>query len=436
MGDFSNKIVLMRVDWNLSLTGKERSFKDINDISKILRSVTTIRTIFKRGAKNVHIITHQGRPGSSGFRSTEMHAKAVSKELKPYGIKVKYVGDFTEDLKSLENCLKNQKSGYVYVWDNIRKLEHETELFEGIDLFDTEIEDIRVFIEKKINDLHLVKLITNYCKPERTVYINDAFAAHHRVNHLSLGPLALFLKDKGYGFFYGPAFNDELAKINLLRREMNNTETNFFFGGAKIKDYMKLIPNLLNSYPDSNVFASGPLALALIKFGQGKNIGKKNHKLLKDVKGDLRNKLGEIYKKYKHRIHLPSTFMVIENGDLSNGKEVEKDVDSLKNSFVVDIGAKAIEDYEKILKVRHSSVNIINGGCGFHEGGFVNGTVKIFEHTMNNGCFVAIVGGDANLTWNMHVVDLGEPDVKSTAGKAFLNAVVHDELPLKKFMEM
>jgi 3-phosphoglycerate kinase len=128
--------------------------------------------------------------------------------------------------------------------------------------------------------------------------------------------------------------------------------------------------------------------------------------------------------------------MVIENGDLSNGKEVEKDVDSLKNSFVVDIGAKAIEDYEKILKVRHSSVNIINGGCGFHEGGFVNGTVKIFEHTMNNGCFVAIVGGDANLTWNMHVVDLGEPDVKSTAGKAFLNAVVHDELPLKKFMEM
>ncbi len=433
--DFSNKTVLMRVDWNLSLNGEEVSHSDISDVSKIMKSVTTIQHLFKHGARTVHMITHQGRPGSRGFTSTKFHADVLSRALKPYNIRVEYAGDFTEELKNLELCLKNQREGHVYVWDNIRKLAYESEAFKDVDLLDHDTEKVRSLVNARMKEIPLVKVITERCRPEDTVYINDAFATHHRVSHLSIGPLGMFLRDNGYDFFYGPTFNDELAKVNLLKREMNSSETNFFFGGAKIKDYVKLIPNLLNSYPDSNVFASGPLALALLKFGEGRDIGDRNLDLIEEVHGNgLGKELGRIYKKHKNRIHLPSSFMVVE-GKVVSGEEVEVDIDSLSNAFVVDIGNKTIKDYEEILRRRHSSVNLINGGCGFHEGGFVDGTLKIFEHTRDNGSFVVVIGGDANLTWSNHAVDIDEPDIRSMAGKAFLNAIVHDEIPLKRFME-
>lgn len=431
-----NKIVLMRVDWNLSLTGNEKSHREINDVSKVMESVTTINHIFKYGVRNIHIITHQGRPGSKGFTSTKLHANLLSRVLKSYGISVKYAGDFDDGMESLENCLKEQRKNYVYVWDNIRKLSDETEAFKGLDIMDSNKRKVNNAIEERMKNIELAKLILKYCPPDNTVYVNDAFATHHRVNQLTVGPLGRFLKDNGYTFFYGPSFNDEMAKINLLKREMNNSKVNFFFGGAKIKDYVKIIPKLLKAYPNSHVFSSGPLALAFLKFGKKKDIGEMNQKLVKEIEGNgLGEKLADVYKKYKSRIHLPSSFMGVEECDeVCPGKEVERDIDSLKSIFVVDIGEKAIEEYEKILKVRHSAVNLINGGCGFHEGGFVNGTLKIFEHTKENGSFVAVVGGDANTTWNKHGSGIGEPDIRTMAGKAFLNAIFHNEIPLKTFM--
>lgn len=426
----------MRVDWNLSLTGEEKSHRDIKDVSKIMESVTTINRLFKQEARVVHIITHQGRKGSKGFTSTKLHADVLSRALRPYHIPVKYAGDFDDGFDNLENCLKDQRRGYVYVWDNIRKLEHETDAFKDIDLFGSDKNKVNEIIEQKMEAIPIAKLILKYCDPETTAYVNDAFAANHRVDQLSIGPLGKFLINNGYEFFYGPSFNDEMSKINLLKREMEASEINFFFGGAKIKDYVKMMPELLNKYPKSHVFTSGPLALAILKYGENKDIGDMNHKLIKEVEGnDMGEKLGETYNKFKNRIHLPSSFMVVENGhEIVNGKETERDIDSLHGSIVVDIGNRTIEDYEKILKIRHSAVNLINGGCGFHEGGFVCGTVKIFEHTRENGSFVAVVGGDANLMWNRHANDISEPDIRSTSGKAFLNGVLQDEIDLKRFL--
>jgi phosphoglycerate kinase len=434
-GNFSNKNVIVRVDWNLSLTGDEKSHRDVKDVSKIMENVTTINHLFKHGARTVHIITHQGRPGKSDFTSTRIHSDILSRALRPYHINVKYVGDFDKGLDNLESCLKDQRNGYVYVWDNIRKLDDETKAFEDIDLLDKNIQVDKV-LEEKMSKIPIVKLILKYFDPKTTAYVNDAFATNHRINQLSIGPLGKYLMNNGYEFFYGPTFNDELAKINLLKKEMDASEINFFFGGAKIEDYVKLMPKMLEKYPTSHVFASGPLALALLKYGENKEIGDMNLKLIKEVEGnDMGQKLGDAYNKYKSRIHLPSSFMVVESGqEPVNGNEVEKDTDSLHGTFVVDIGNKTVEDYERMLKIRHSAVNLINGGCGFHQGGFVCGTVKIFEHTRENGSFVAVVGGDANLMWNKHATEISEPDVRSTAGKAFLNAIVKDEIDLKKFL--
>ena len=78
-----NKKVILRVDWNLSLTGDEKSYKDIKDVSKIMESVITVRHLFRYGAKTVNIITHQGRPGSKSLTSTRLHADVLSRALRP-----------------------------------------------------------------------------------------------------------------------------------------------------------------------------------------------------------------------------------------------------------------------------------------------------------------------------------------------------------------
>ena len=134
---FSNKTVIMRVDWNLSLTGKEKTHREISDLSKIMESVGVIMDLFSWGARSIHIITHQGRPGKKDFASTRMHAIALSESLK--GFNVRHVCG----CKSIKKYLRNPEENTVYVWENIRMLDYELSAFER-----HEIKNVRILIPR------------------------------------------------------------------------------------------------------------------------------------------------------------------------------------------------------------------------------------------------------------------------------------------------
>jgi phosphoglycerate kinase len=201
--EVSGKRVFVRVDFNVPLENGK-----ITDDTRIRETLPTIKFLTDKGAK-VILASHLGRPKGQivedlrlnpvAARLSELLGKPVVKSDEAIG----------ENTKAIVAALNN---GDVLL-----------------------LENVRFYAGEEKNDPELAKAFAELAD----LYVNDAFGAAHRA-HASTEGIAHYI----------PAVSGLLMEkeLDVLGKALNNPERPFaaIVGGAKVKDKIDVINNLLN----------------------------------------------------------------------------------------------------------------------------------------------------------------------------------------------
>lgn len=374
-----NRQVLMRVDFNVPMD----KAGNITDDARITAAVPTIKYISRQGARLV-LMSHLGRP--DGQRSDKYSLKPVAKRLAELlQQEVKMADDCIGD--QVKAAVKQLKNGEIMLLENVR--------------FHKEEEENDVSFSQKLAELG-------------DVFVNDAFGTAHRA-HSSTAGVAAFLPT-----YAGFLLENE---VEMLRKVMEHPESPraAILGGAKIKDKLGLISNLLNKM--DVLLIGGGMANTFLK-AQGIGIGKSicEDKLLDEAKNLLltaesRNK----------KIILPLD-VVAAVAFSEDAAACVYDVNAVpQDLMILDIGPQTVEIFSR--EIARARTIIWNGPVGAYEyEQFAEGTVAVAKAMAVSEAVTVIGGGDSAAA--VHKLNLdGEFTHISTGGGATLEFLEGKKLP-------
>ncbi|MCG3419747.1 phosphoglycerate kinase [Oceanobacillus jordanicus] len=376
--DVKGKKVFCRVDFNVPMKDGE-----VTDDTRIKAALPTIKYLSEQGA-TVILASHLGRP--KGEAVEELRLDPVAKRL--------------SDLLDKEVV----KTDEVYGSEVNEAL---SRLSDGDILL---LENVRFEAGEEKNDEQLAQAFADMAD----IYVNDAFGAAHRA-HASTAGVAEKL----------PAVAGKLLEkeIAVLGKALKNPERPFtaIIGGAKVKDKINVIDNLLDKV--DNLIVGGGLAYTFIK-AQGYEIGKS---LLEEDKLDLAKEFMQKAKDNGVNFVLPVDVVVADDfSEEANTKIV--DIEEIPADWeALDIGPKTREKYSQI--VADSKLVIWNGPMGVFElNVFAGGTKAVAESLANTEGYTVIGGGDSAAA--VEKFDYAEDmDHVSTGGGASLEFMEGKALP-------
>jgi phosphoglycerate kinase len=343
--DLKGKRVLIRVDFNVPLDTK----LDITDDIRIRAALPTIRYALEKGAKVV-LMSHLGRPDGKVIDSMRM--APVAKRLEELlGKKVTYVKDCVGD--DVKKTVAAMKAGDVVL-----------------------LENLRFHPEEEADDPGFAKELASL----GDLFVNDAFGTAHRA-HASTEGVTKYLPSVA-GFLLE-------KEMEYLGNAVDNPKRPFvaILGGAKVKDKIKVIDNLLNKV--DAILIGGGMAYTFLK-AKGRTIGAS--KLDKDGFETAKAALDKAGKK-KIPILLPVDNIAGDKFDANaNTKLVGEDI---PDGWVgLDIGPKTIKEFEGRLKTAKTVV--WNGPLGvFEMNKFAKGTEEVAKFLAGlKGATTVIGGGD------------------------------------------
>ncbi|MBD0383943.1 phosphoglycerate kinase [Paenibacillus sedimenti] len=376
--EVAGKRVFVRVDFNVPLENGQ-----ITDDTRIRETLPTIKFLIEQGAKVV-LASHLGRP--KGQVADELRLTPVAARLsellgKPVVKADEAVG---ETVKAQVAALQN---GDVLLLENVR-------FYEG---------------EEK-NDPALAQAFAELAD----LYVNDAFGAAHRA-HASTEGIAHHL----------PAVSGLLMEkeLDVLGRALNNPERPFtaIVGGAKVKDKIDVINNLLNIA--DNIIIGGGLSYTFLK-AQGYEIGKS---LVDNEKLDLALSFIAKAKEKGVNFLLPVDIVVADKFGADANTQIVG-VDGIPAEWEgIDIGPKSREIYADA--IAKSKLVVWNGPMGVFEiEPFSHGTRAVAEACATASGYTVIGGGDsAAAAEKFHLAD--KMDHISTGGGASLEFMEGKALP-------
>jgi len=377
--DIRGKRVLMRVDFNVPLDEN----LNITDDIRIRSALPTIKYAVDKGAK-VILMSHLGRPDGKVDEKMRLlpAAKRLEKLLgKPVLALKECIGD------GVKKSLSAMKPGDVAL-----------------------LENLRFHAEEEANDPAFAKELASL----GDVFVNDAFGTAHRA-HASTEGVTHYL----------PSVAGLLVEkeIQYLGNTMDDPKRPFIaiLGGAKVKDKIKVIDNLLNKV-DALIIGGG-MAYTFLK-SQGKTIG--SSKLDKDGLDTAKQALDKAAKK-NIPILLPIDHIVADKFDASaNTKTVGENIPD--GWMGLDIGPLTIKLFED--KLKGAKTIIWNGPLGvFEMDKFAKGTESIAKFIASlKGVTSIIGGGDTAAAVAKFKVDQKMSHV-STGGGASLEYLEGNGLP-------
>lgn len=344
--DVRGKRVFCRVDFNVPM--KEAQ---ITDDTRIRAALPTIQYLVEHGAK-VILASHLGRP--KGKVVEEMRLTSVAERLSELlGKKV----------------IKSDEVVGSEVTKKVAELQEEDVLL---------LENVRFDAREEKNDPELSRQFADLAD----LYVNDAFGAAHRA-HASTAGIAEYI----------PAVAGLLLQkeLEILGNALETPKRPFtaIIGGAKVKDKIGVIENLLNKV--DNLIIGGGLAFTFVR-AQGYEIGKS---LFEGDKEELAKSYLKKAEEKGVRIYLPVDAVVVD--EFSPTPPIVKvvDIDQIPtNLLAVDIGPKTSELYADV--IRSSQLVIWNGPMGVFEfDQFAKGTNAVAKALAESEAVSIIGGGDS-----------------------------------------
>lgn len=344
--DVAGKRVFVRVDFNVPIHDGV-----ITDDTRIRETLPTIKYLIEQGAKII-LASHLGRPKGQvveEFRLTQV-AKRLSELLggKPVAKADETVGD------AVKAQVEKLNNGDILLLENVR-------FYPG---------------EEK-NDPEFAKQLAELAD----IYVNDAFGAAHRA-HASTEGIAHHL----------PAVSGLLMEkeLEVLGKALQEPERPFtaIIGGAKVKDKIGVIENLLNIA--DNILIGGGIAYTFFK-AQGYEIGKS---LVDEEKLDLALGFIEKAKEKKVNFYLPVDIVVADDFSADANVQVV-DIDKIPADWEgLDIGPKTREIYADVIK--KSKLVVWNGPMGvFEMDKFAEGTKAVAQACAETEGYTILGGGDS-----------------------------------------
>ena len=377
--DLKGKKVLMRVDFNVPLDDK----LNITDDIRIRAALPTIKYALERQAK-VILMSHLGRP--DGKVVDAMKLTPVAKRLEELlGKKVTKTDDCIGD--AVKKTVAAMKPGDVVL-----------------------LENLRFHAQEEKNDPAFAKELASLGE----VFVNDAFGTAHRA-HASTEGVTKYLPSVA-GFLLE-------KEIKYLGQTIDKPARPFIamLGGAKVKDKIKVIDNLLNKV-DALIIGGG-MAYTFLK-AKGHAIG--SSKLDQDGFDTAKQALDKAAKK-NIPILLPVDNIIADKFDANaNTKLAGEEIPD--GWMALDIGPKTIKLFED--KLKDARTIIWNGPMGvFEMDKFAKGTEDIARFLAGlKGVTTVIGGGDTAAAMSKFKVEDKMTHI-STGGGASLEYLEGRGLP-------
>jgi phosphoglycerate kinase len=376
--EVAGKRVFVRVDFNVPLENGA-----ITDDTRIRETLPTIKFLVEKGAK-VILASHLGRPKgqvAEDLRLTPVAARLSELLGNPVAKADEAVG---EAVKAQVAALKD---GDVLL-----------------------LENVRFYAGEEKNDAELAKSFAELAD----LYVNDAFGAAHRA-HASTEGIAHYL----------PAVSGLLMEkeLDVLGKALNNPERPFtaIVGGAKVKDKINVINNLLNIA--DTVIIGGGLAYTFLK-AQGNEIGKS---LVDNEKLELALSFLAKAKEKGVNFLIPVDIVVTDDFSADANTKIVP-VNGIPADWEgIDIGPKTREIYADA--IAKSKLIVWNGPMGVFEiEPFSHGTRAVAQACAEASGYTVIGGGDsAAAAEKFHLAD--KMDHISTGGGASLEFMEGKALP-------
>ena len=376
--DVAGKRVLVRVDFNVPMDGKQ-----ITDDTRVRASLPTVLELIRGGARII-LATHLGRPkGFDPNLSTEPLAVVLSKLL---GQRVKHIVDCVG--VEVEGVASELRVGDVLLLENVRFYEEETK-----------------------NDAEFATKLASLAD----LYVNDAFGAAHRAHASTEGVTHHF---------------DQCAAGLLMEKEiehlsgvLHNPERPFvaILGGAKISDKIGVIGNLLDKV--DQLVIGGGMAYTFLK-AKGLSVGNSIVEL------DKRDLADELLKKALDRnltIHLPQDHVIGREFDPNTDFQVISNENIPDGWSGFDIGSDTLAKFSEIINT--AKTIIWNGPLGVYEfDRFAEGTLEIARRVAESEAVSVVGGGDCVAA--VHQADVANRITHiSTGGGASLEFLEGKQLP-------
>jgi len=342
--DLKNKVVFIRVDFNVPLQKNDQGVMEITSDKRIKASLPTIQYALEHGAGLV-LASHLGRP--KGKPNPEMSLKPAAARLeqllkRPVKMAPDCVGPEVEAMKPAP--------GEVLL-----------------------LENLRYHPEEEKNEPGFAKKLAALCD----VYINDAFGSAHRA-HASTEGMIKFVPKAAAGLL----MEQELKYLGMATSNPPRPCV-AVLGGAKVSDKIEVIENLGKIV--DKLLIGGAMAYTFLR-AQGLPTGKS---LVEEDKVDLAKRL---LADLGARLMLPADHVVVS--EIAAGAPHEVVTAIPDDKIAVDIGPKTIEAYSQV--IAGAKTVVWNGPMGiFEKPPFDKGTVALAKAVAGSGATSVVGGGDS-----------------------------------------
>jgi len=340
--DVKGKRVLVRVDFNVPLSGNE-----VSDDTRIRAAMPTIDYLLEKGAA-VLLCSHLGRPKDAP--DPKYSLKPVAEYLSSkMGKKVRFADDCIGPVA--EAAAKALQPGEILLLENTRFHAGESK-----------------------NDLEMAKQLAALAD----VYVNDAFGSAHRA-HASTEGVARFL----------PAVAGFLMEkeIRYLGQAIENPKRPFvaILGGAKISDKIGVIKNLLTKA--DSVLIGGGMANTFLK-AKGYQVG---DSLVEENALDTAKELLSVG---ADKLYLPVDLVIADKFEEGAQSKVIPAGNVLEGWRILDIGPETVNKFGDI--AAKAGTVVWNGPMGvFEMAQFAQGTFGVAKAISESSAISIVGGGDS-----------------------------------------